>query len=368
MNQDELIGWLSLHRSPGIGPRACATLLERFGGSAAIYAAPRAELAAVLGAESAALAAVCAGPDRAAVAPDLAWLAEPRHHVVTLADPDYPALLREIADAPAVLFLAGDRGLLASPQLAIVGSRNPTPVGQENARAFAAHLGHAGLTITSGLALGIDAAAHTGALAAGAPTVAVAGTGLDRVYPAAHRPLAHRIVEHGLLVSEFPVGTPPRAENFPRRNRIMSGLALGVLVVEAAVRSGSLITARLAGEQGREVFAIPGSIHSPLAHGCHALIRQGAKLVETAADVLEELGPLARLVQQQAEKTRDSAPVTLDPAFRQVLEQMGHEPVTLDGLVRRSGLTADVVSSMLLQMELRGLVAACPGGTYVRTS
>ncbi|HDP89853.1 MAG TPA: DNA-protecting protein DprA, partial [Thioalkalivibrio sp.] len=261
-------------------------------------------------------------------------------------------------------FVAGEPRLLLTPQLAIVGSRHPTPGGRESAYEFARHLAGHGLTITSGLALGIDAAAHEGALAAPGLTVAVAATGLDRVYPSRHRALAHEIAEQGALVSEFSVGTGTRAEHFPRRNRIISGLAVGTLVVEAALRSGSLITARLATDQGREVFAIPGSIHNPLARGCHRLIRDGAKLVETAQDILEELdlSPTAG----PPEQATDAPTVELDAEYHHLLMCMGYDPVPIDTLVQRSGLTTEAVSSMLLVLELRNLVASLNGGRYER--
>lgn len=293
------------------------------------------------------------------------WLADARNRIVTFADSRYPSLLRTLADPPLALYCCGAVDLLETPQIAIVGSRNPTPGGLDNATAFAHHLAEAGLTVTSGLALGIDGAAHQGALNADGRTIAVFGTGVDRIYPPRHRPLAHAIANAGgLLVSEFALGSPPKREHFPRRNRLISGLSLGVLVVEAAVQSGSLITARLAGEQGREVFAIPGSIHSPLARGCHALIRQGAKLVETAHDVLEEL-------RWQYVSTPDAAVPTaaeLDPREVECLQQMGFDPIDVDTLVERSGLTIDVVSSMLTAMELRGLITAYPGGKFLRTT
>jgi len=225
------------------------------------------------------------------VAKDVEWLQQPGHHLLTLTDADYPSHLREIPDPPPLLFVRGDPAILAYPQIAMVGSRNPTPMGREIASAFAKELAEMGFVITSGLAIGIDGAAHRGTLSVGGPTIAVVGTGLDRIYPARHRELGLEIIKTGACVSEFFLGTPPLAVNFPQRNRIISGLSLGVLVVEATTRSGSLITARLAGEQGREVFAIPGSIHNPLARGCHMLLRQGAKLVESASDVIEELGP-----------------------------------------------------------------------------
>jgi DNA processing protein len=307
------------------------------------------------------VSAILAGPRLEALAAERDWLGDERNHLITRRDTAYPPLLRETADPPALLYVRGDPALLAQPQLAVVGSRNPTPGGCDNARAFAAALGRAGLTVTSGLALGIDACAHRAALEAGGATVAVAGTGLDRVYPASHRELAHQIAAHGALVSEFPLATAPRREHFPQRNRIIAGLSLGVLVVEAARESGSLITARLAAEAGREVFAVPGSIHSPLARGCHALIRGGAKLVETASDILEELGALA------AACLAPPAPsAALTAHERALLEQLGYDPLDVDVLSARSGLTPQVVSSMLLQMELRGLVASCPGGKYQR--
>ena len=298
---------------------------------------------------------------------EAAWLAEPNHHLISLADPRYPALLREIADPPAGLYVIGDPDILSATQLGIVGSRNPTPGGSENAHAFAHYLTQSGLTITSGLALGVDAAAHRGALAAGGKTIAVAGTGLDRVYPARHRELAHQIAGQGALISEFPLGMPALPANFPRRNRIISGLSLGVLVVEAALQSGSLITARLAADQGREVFAIPGSIHNPLARGCHALIRQGAKLVETAADILEELGPIAQIT-GLARQTDGVGNITsgLSVEAMALLDCLGFDPTPVDSLIERSGLTPEAVSSMLLVLELQGHVVSAPGGHYNR--
>jgi DNA processing protein len=363
--------WLTLARLPGLGARARIALLERFGSIDELFAANRASLIAAfsdLERESvdrvdaaAAIRALLREPDPRQVAPDLDWLAHEQRHLVTWLDADYPALLRQIPDPPLVLYVHGSRAALSLPQLAIVGSRNPTPLGRENAAAFARSLAERGLAITSGLALGIDAAAHRGALDAGGVTIAVCGTGLDRVYPPRNRELAHAIVARGALVSELPIGTPARPGNFPVRNRLISGLSLGVLVVEAALQSGSLITARLAGEQGREVFALPGSIHSPLARGCHALIRQGAKLVETAAHVLEELGPLAQVSLTTAPIAAPAEP-KLAPSERRLLDCLGHDPTHVDVLIDRSGLTADTVSSILLQLELRGLVLAGPGG------
>ena len=364
---DVLIPWLLLRRLPGVGTRAQLNLLEHFGSITSVFSASRDQLEKVLGGKTEAIEAILAGPDKQAFPLEFEWLSQPNHHLLTWSDVDYPALLREIPDPPLVLYISGDRALLSSPQIAIVGSRNPTPMGRENAQAFARSLASAGLVVTSGMALGVDGAAHRGALDAGGKTIAVAGTGLDRVYPARHRDLAHEIVKQGALVSEFPLGTPPLPENFPVRNRIISGLSLGTLVVEAALKSGSLITARMANEQGREVFAIPGSIHAPQARGCHALIRQGAKLVETAQDIIEELGPLAGVVQQRAQQSA-SPTMEMDATTAALLEHVGHDPVTIDALIERSGLTADVVSSMLLLMELNGLVMSCPGGKIQRTS
>ncbi|MDH5649748.1 MAG: DNA-processing protein DprA [Gammaproteobacteria bacterium] len=295
-----------------------------------------------------------------------AWLqCSTNHHVITYYDPRYPRLLREISDPPVLLYVRGSVDCLTEPQFAIVGSRNPTPVGRDNARDFARTLAGASLTISSGLALGVDAAAHLGALEFNRKTIAVSGTGIDNVYPAKHVELARAITARGAIISEFPLGTPPLKQNFPRRNRLISGMALGVLVVEAALRSGSLITARLATEQGREVFAIPGSIHSPQSRGCHRLIRQGAKLVETAEDIVEELAPLAQFVLEP--KKLDSAKQEkLTPSERRLLAQMGYDPVSIDFLVESCGLTTERISSMLLQMELQGWVEPVSGGRYLR--
>lgn len=373
MDADRLARWLTLLRAPGLGTRGRRALLERFGGIDAVFAASREGLAAALEtatgepARRDALAALLAGPDAARLAPDLDWLAADGHHLLTWTDPDYPPLLREIADAPVALYVRGDRAALSTPQLAIVGSRNATLVGRQNATAFARDLARAGLTITSGLALGIDAAAHRGALEAGGRTVAVAGHGLDRIYPPAHRALAQAIAQSGAIVSEFPIGTPPLPGNFPVRNRIISGLSAGVLVVEAALKSGSLITARLAAEQGREVYALPGSIHSPLARGCHALIREGAKLVEEAEHVLEELGAL-RVPRPDVAPSASRATDELGDDARRLLRLLSHDPLSIDALIEHSGLTPDIVSSILLTLELRGWVIAGPGGTYQRAA
>lgn len=358
MTDDSLRSWLGLVRAPGLGPLTLLPLLEAGHTAAELARAPS-------GLPSGVRQALAAIPwelvDR-----DMAWLAGPDNHFICLDAPDYPSLLRDIADPPLGLFVHGDPAVLSLPQLAMVGSRNPSSGGTRTARDFAAHLAGAGLAITSGLAVGIDAAAHEGALAAGGVTLAVTGTGLDRVYPARHRDLAHRIAERGALVSEFAPGTPPLPGHFPRRNRIISGLAVGTLVVEAALKSGSLITARLASEQGREVFAIPGSIHNPLARGCHALIRQGAKLVETADDIAEELGALFAGLSDQLAAPEEPEAQLLDGDYQALLSAMGHDPVTVDELVARSGFAPEAVSSMLLLLELRGHVSSNPGGFFAR--
>ncbi len=289
-----------------------------------------------------------------------------RHHTIRLGDDDYPELLARIPDPPELIYVLGDINALHMPSIAIVGSRNPTRGGVRNAHDFASHLGKTGFTIVSGLAQGIDTAAHRGALDAGATTVAFLGTGVDRVYPAANRDLAHEIAASGALVSEFPPGTQPKAWHFPRRNRLISGASLGTLVIEAARRSGSLITARLAGEQGREIFALPGSIHNPLVRGCHQLIRSGAKLVETADDILTELEPLVGHLLETTEEssTESDHGVTRDADYDRLLEAIGHDPLNVETLAEQSGLTIEQVSSMLLILELDGKVEALSGGRY----
>lgn len=300
-----------------------------------------------------------------------AWLADPANRVIEPGDPDYPPQLQAADPRPPRLYARGDAGCLLLPQLAIVGSRNATAGGRDTARSFAAYLAARGFVITSGLAEGIDAAAHAGALEAGGRTIAVCGTGLDRVYPRTHAALAARIVAGGgALVGELPPGTGARRHHFPRRNRIISGLAVGTLVVEASTTSGALITARHAAEQGREVFAIPGSIHNPLARGCHELIRSGATLVATAADIVEQLGSaLAGLAAGIGAAPAGAAvdPVDDDPAYRRLLEALGHDPVDVDALVQRSGLTTGEVSSMLLMLELQGRVHSLAGSRYQRS-
>lgn len=332
-------------------------MLRQFGLPQAVLAKKRTELSAFT--TPAVLAAIDSEAVAHAVTRSLAWAAQPGHAVVTLADETYPRPLLEIADPPAVLYAHGRIELLARAALAIVGSRNATQQGEANAEALARTLSEAGLTIVSGLALGIDAAAHRGGLAGAGSTIAVLGTGIDVAYPSRNATLAAEIAERGLLISEFPLGTAPAAQNFPRRNRLISGLARGCLVVEAALASGSLITARAAAEQGREVFAIPGSIHSPLSKGCHALIKSGAKLVESAEDVLAELSGFRP---SGFASTRQSIP----NADTGLLGHMGHDPVDVDSLCSRAGMSAEQVSSELLRLELDGRVAVLPGGLYQR--
>jgi DNA processing protein len=365
IDSDSLIDWLALYHAPGIGPASFHQLLEQFRDPADVLNASSRQLQQ-FGLPDSSIDAL-RHPDSRAIERDLEWQAQPGNRILTCRDPDYPALLREISDPPPLLYIHGNLQVLQEPQLAMVGSRNPTAAGRQTAIDFARHLSAAGLVITSGLALGIDAAGHQGALDAGAPTIAVMGTGLDRVYPARNRELAHQIAGVGALVSEFPPGTPPRAEHFPRRNRIISGLSIGTLVVEAAIRSGSLISARYALEQGREVFAIPGSIHNPLARGCHHLIRQGAKLVETAQDIMDELGALASALDFTATHATDHATLPqLSDDYTQLLESIGFENTSIDMLVKTTHLTPAEVSSMLLQLEMNGYIAANPGGFYNR--
>ena len=363
LDDDEFADWFRLLETPGLGREAARRLLASFGSATAVLQASKAArqqvvgepLARALGTEPDEL------PSRLRAACE--WLAGgEQRQVLTLGDSDYPPVLLQTPDPPLLLYVQGQVSLLNRRSLAIVGSRNASEQGVDNARSFAAHLSQQGWTIVSGLAFGIDGAAHEGGLAGPGSTVAIVGTGLDRVYPARHRALAHRIASAGVLVSEYAPGTPPLAPNFPQRNRIIAGLARGTLVVEAALQSGSLITARQAAEYGREVFAVPGSIHSPLSRGCHALIRQGAKLVESADDILEEL-------QGQARLAPDDGPGPLaasetDP----VLQALGHDPTTLDALCARTGWGARELSARLLELELEDRVARMPGGLYQRRS
>lgn len=363
LDRDELAAWLRLTETPGIGRETARRLLAAFGSPQAVFDAPHRAWQELLTATQVESLAAPADILQSLIESTWQWLqageAAALRQVMPLGDPGYPDLLLEAADPPLLLYLMGRSELLSAPTVAIVGSRNPSAQGTENARAFAAALSNAGLTVASGLALGIDGAAHEGALQGPGSTIAVVGTGLDRVYPKRHLALAHRIASEGLMVSEYSLGTPPLAANFPRRNRLIAGLARGTLVVEAALKSGSLITARLALDAGREVFAIPGSIHAPQSRGCHALIKQGAKLVEDATDVLMEL----RLDPAAASPSTDTLSDTDgDP----VLAALGHDPVTLDALAARTGWPPAELSAHLLELELTGLVTRLPGQLFQR--
>ena len=348
--------WIGLSLIPGLGIQSFCQLLRTFNDPAGIYAASFSQLRSVVTEPVARL--IAQAPDNQAIAPALEWLEQSGNQMVTLADANYPRALLEIPDPPPLLYCKGQLSLLNTISIAVVGSRNASPQGEKNAEDFSQALSHQGYCIISGMALGIEGAAHRGALKGTGSTIAVVGTGMDIVYPARHRELAHQIAEHGLLISEFPLGTPSRAQNFPRRNRIISGLAVGCLVVEANLQSGSLITARLAAEQGREVFAIPGSIHSPLSKGCHQLIKQGAKLVDNIQDIVDELGGASLASSGNTpEVVTQSHPL---------LDCMGYDPITMDALVQLSGLTSDNLSAMLMVLELESKIASLPGGRYQR--
>ncbi len=360
MISSELKYWLALLRTPGFGCRSFLKILKTHQPEQ-LFAESTAALIA-LGLKEAVVTAIKQF-DWRLIEADLDWVAQPNNEVLTLLDPAYPPQLKETYDPPPLLFLRGNKQLLTRPQIAIVGSRNPSSVGRQIAFDFAYQLVNQGFVITSGLALGIDAASHEGALKAGGDTIAVAGTGVDRVYPAVHKALATQIVQTGLIISEFPCGTAAKAENFPRRNRIISGLCVGLVVVEAATQSGSLITARLAVEQNREVFAVPGSILNPLARGCNALIREGAKLVETTDDILQELQQYNQLV-----KLKSTSPILteLNPAQQTLLNLVLFSPTAVDDLVEQTGYSAEVVLSTLLMLELYGYVSTAAGGGYLR--
>lgn len=379
-NNEELKFWVSLWRVPGVGCKYFQKLLDSFESPATVFNANINSLKHAGISENLANN-ILDSKNTDSAKEDIAWLSRAEnHYIITIECDQYPTLLKQISDPPPLLYVHGNPEVINDPQLAIVGSRNPTQGGTNSAYDFAKYLGQTGLCITSGLALGIDGMAHQGALDADAPTIAVIATGIDRVYPAKHRELAHKIVENGAIISEFPIGTQPTSRNFPRRNRIISGLSYGTLVVEAAQRSGSLITARLANEQNREVFAIPGSIHNPLARGCHQLIRQGAKLVETAQDILEEMATVIDLTNHNgnkvtpqnnqqaksstAQKTEQSTPLSDD--HQQLLDYMGFDPVLIDQLVIRSDFNAESIAAMLLILELQNYVSSSGGGTYTR--
>ena len=357
MRAAELEAWLRLGLIPRLGPVSFRKLLSTFGSPENALGASHSELTRITG--PALATAITAGPDPEFLAHTRDWVAEEGNRLLTLADNDYPRRLLEISDPPPLLYLKGNPTLLQQEAVAIVGSRNATAQGVSNAEAFARDLSDGGFTIVSGLALGIDAAAHRGGLKGRGSSLAVVATGLDTVYPARNKGLAHELAQHGLLVSEFVLGTRPQAGNFPRRNRLISGLSRGVLVVEAAIRSGSLITARCALEQGREVFAIPGSVHSPLSKGCHALIKQGAKLVETSADILEEFGQTTARVPGKATAETENSETRL-------MQTIGFDPFDIDTLCARTGLTAEKASAMLLELELEGVVCRLSGGKFQR--
>ncbi|HWJ34993.1 MAG TPA: DNA-processing protein DprA [Steroidobacteraceae bacterium] len=367
---DDLLAWAALVRAPGLDVAAVAAALDLLGRPAAIITASdtlrsRAAIPAVTRAFLSSSAAIPAAAERA-------WLGSAHHYLIPFTDPRYPQLLLSLPDCPIALYVSGRVETLADPQLAIVGSRCPTPQGRETARAFAEYLGERGLVITSGLAEGIDACAHYGALQAQGVTLGVLGTGMDIVYPRCNQRLCEDIERQGALVSEFPLGTPPRRGNFPRRNRIIAALSLGTLVVEAALRSGSLITARLANSYGREVFAIPGSIHNPLSRGCHQLIKAGAKLAETADDILRELN-FSTFFANDLHARDEALPRPrhasgMDKDHKILLDALGFDPVDLDTLVVRTGFKPEAVSSMMLILELEGHVQAAPGGRYSRVA
>jgi DNA processing protein len=355
--EEETLAWLRLTLVPGVAPGAQMALLAAFGSPVAIAKAPAEALAAYIGRD--ALDAYRRGPQPELVERTLAWLAGPRRHLIALGDARYPAPLLQIAHPPPVLYAQGEVGLLARPAFAIVGSRNATPLAARDAEAFASMISDAGLTIVSGLALGIDAAAHRGGLAGASSSIAVMGTGPDIFYPRRNEKLASQMAARGCLLSEFPLGTPPERGNFPRRNRLISGLARGVLVVEAALASGSLVTARAALEQDRDVFAVPGSIHAALSKGCHSLIKEGAKLVECAEDILQELGVAPPAA---AGARAEIAARGVDP----LLDAMGFAAQSIDELVQRTGLGAATLAARLIRFELDGTVQSIPGARYQR--
>ncbi len=352
--------WLALLRTTGVGVKTFLNVLASYSPEQ-LFSLPSASLSE-LGLKEKSISSL-KNPDWASVEKDMLWLDQPSNDIVAITDPLYPAQLKEIDNPPPLLFTRGNKTLLDTAQLSIVGSRNPSPIGHQIALDFASSLSQHGFTITSGLALGIDAASHQGALNANGYTIAVTGTGLDRVYPARNKMLATDIAETGLLISEFPPGTAAKANHFPRRNRIISGLCLGLLVVEAAKQSGSLITARMALDANREVFAIPGSIHNPLSRGCNALIKEGAKLVENTQDIFDELGQYSQLKDNKMEPIGQSS---LDQEQHKLLDLVMFSPTSVDWLVENSDFSVEVIASMLLMLELQGLITSTPSG-YMRT-
>jgi DNA processing protein len=366
MDRDDLASYLALNQCQGIGAISFRKIIDHF----------KSDLSSLFKLSAHDLSAIGLNQIQINSLQNLAWdsveqsldwaESSPDYSILVVDQPGYPELLKQVRDAPPVLFTNGNTDLLNSPQIAIVGSRNCTPGGADTAAKFASYLSRAGLTITSGMAVGIDFHAHSAVLKSNGNTIAILGTGIDRIYPSRNKQLAYQIAEKGLLVSEFPLGTAPNPNNFPKRNRIISGLSVATLVIEATRNSGSLITARLSMEQGREVFAIPGSIHNPQAKGCHHLIREGAKLVDQASDIIDDIGSLLGFVAQQVNTTEDSNPDDLDQDYQRLLEIMGYDPVSLDILVERSGLTIEQLSSMLLILELNDQIQSASGGLYVR--
>jgi DNA processing protein len=366
LSPTDISQWLSLNQTPGLGNAALCQLLAKFGSPEGIYSAKLSQLREVVDDDIA--QKISKGVNLDLIASTLKWLEKDNAHLVTFADSHYPQKLLEISNPPAVLFAIGNLHWLNHPAIAMVGSRSATPQGEKNAEEFAKSLCEQGLCVISGMALGIDGAAHRGALKANGATIAVVGTGLDIVYPARHRDLAHKVAERGLIISEFPLGTPSKAQNFPRRNRLISGLSLGCLVVEANIESGSLITARLSAEQGREVFAIPGSIHSPVTKGCHQLIKQGAKLVESVQDILEEINWLElknNLPSISPSGLMDDLS-TNELETNTVLGLMGFDPINFEQILTSSGLTTESLSSMLMILELENKITSLAGGNYQR--
>ncbi len=366
----DCVYWLRMHEIQGLGRQTTYQLLKAFGSAEAIFAASHANLRKVVSDDIANQIKAETVSDQIKIT--LEWLAEPNNHLITLADEDYPRLLLETPDPPPILFAKGQLSCLQQPSIAIVGSRNPTAQGEKNAHDFAMLLAEFGFTIVSGLAIGIDAAAHRGALASNGKTIAVVGTGLDIVYPAKHRELAHEIIKQGLLISEFSLGTPSLPQNFVQRNRVISGLSMGCLVVEASLQSGSLITAKFATEQDRDVFAIPGSIHSPQSKGCHQLIKQGAKLVDAVQDIVHELKSehfvslAAMPLKKNFIPAKNTSPEEIPHADKALLDLMSFEPVTVEYLLQHSDLTSDTLSSILISLELDNKIASMPGGRYQR--
>ena len=373
--------WILLWQAPGVGAKTYQKLLDKFDSPQDVFAAT-AEMLKQAGISPKVVSSIQNQKNANSANADIEWLnSSDRHFIITIDCAEYPALLKQINNPPPLLYIHGNPSLLNDPQLAVVGSRSPTQSGLSNAYEFSKFLANSGLCITSGLALGVDGAAHKGALDANAPTIAVIATGADRIYPARHRDLAHRIVEQGAIVSEFSIGTQAKSENFPRRNRLISGMSHGTLVVEAAKRSGSLITAQLASEQNREVLAIPGSIHNPLARGCHQLIRQGAKLVETAEDILEEMANVIDVdsIQNDLDITssniispestiQEESKIDTDSEYNELLDQMGYDPISIDELVLRTSQSPESIAAMLLMLELKSKVSSNGGGTYTRIS